>query len=116
MEDTDQTTAVKSEVQRLKQDNTRLKSQLEEQKQRRRQEQKRVAAMLEQERDAFLTVHSELQDRLRRLRREMETMQGKVAESETSRVASEQEMKLWRKSANRYKKKVREQRHIIRVQ
>ena len=69
----------------------------------------------ERERDAFLTKHSELQDKLQKLKSEMGSVQGKLAESETSRAASEQEMKLWRKSANRYKKKVREQRHSICV-
>ncbi|EPT04105.1 hypothetical protein FOMPIDRAFT_1058408 [Fomitopsis schrenkii] len=105
MEDNDRAAAVKAEVQQLKRENARLKAQVDEQKQRRRQEVKRAAAQWEQERGAFLTMHSGLQDKLQKLRSEMRSLEGKLAKSEEARVASEQEMKLWRKSANRSKKK-----------
>lgn len=115
MEDNDRAAAVKAEVQQLKRENARLKAQVDEQKQRRRQEVKRAAAQWEQERGAFLTMHSGLQDKLQKLRSEMRSLEGKLAKSEEARVASEQEMKLWRKSANRSKKKVRKQRCSVSV-
>ena len=116
MEDKDRALTTVAEVQRLKLENTRLKAQLEEQKQRRRKEQKRAAALWERERDALLVMHSEMQDKLQKLKSEVVSVQSTLAESEKTRVTSEQEMKLWRKSANRYKKKVREQRHTTRGQ
>lgn len=110
MDDKDRTPVVNAEVQQLKRENTRLKTQLDEHKQRRRKEHKRATAQWEQVQDAFLTMQCELQDKLQKLTDEKESVEDKLAESVKARAVSEEQMKLWRNSANKYKKKVREQR------
>ncbi|KAI0722451.1 hypothetical protein C8Q72DRAFT_858872 [Fomitopsis betulina] len=105
MDDKDRTPVVKAEVQQLKRENTRLKTQLDEHKQRRRKEHKRAAAQWEQVQDAFLTMQCELQDKLQKLTDEKESVEDKLAESVKARAVSEEQMKLWRNSANKYKKK-----------
>ncbi|KAH9832986.1 uncharacterized protein C8Q71DRAFT_775881 [Rhodofomes roseus] len=108
----DRIARIESEIRRLKREHARSNDAKKELPRLWRHGRKAAAAQLEREREDFQTVVYQMRAKLQRLEDDLRTTQDELRGCEETLAIVDKEMKMWRSSATRHKKKF----HALKAQ